>query len=259
MRCKIGYSLFQHIKTVQSTVRETAAGTYRLLVGQLLYTDTTLSLQLFPRAQACYCKFLSHPRFRFLHEIPGSFHSYAFQSDRYSPTYSPYIGYIEKFQGLFPLFISINHADRMIALIFLRKLTCHLCQGPSRRYPKRYRNSRSLGYEPDHITSVWKKLFSRTHAGKIHKSLIYGIYIQLRSVCRQQCHNPSAHIPIKYIIAAEHSHTVFLQQSFNLKERCPHLNAQCLCFIAARYDTTVIIGQYHTWSIPQIRTEHPLA
>ena len=65
---------------------------------------------------------------------------------------------------------------------------------------------------------------------------------------------------IKYpVIAAENGCSMRLKHCFSLIERRSHGNAQCLGFLRARNDATVVVAQHHDGPLAQIGTEHPLA
>ena len=52
---------------------------------------------------------------------------------------------------------------------------------------------------------------------------------------------------------------MFLHTVSDLEERIAHLYAECLCFIAARNSTAVIVGKHNDGPALQIRAEDPLA
>ena len=64
---------------------------------------------------------------------------------------------------------------------------------------------------------------------------------------------------IQIVVGTEDSHIVCLQDFTDLIERCTHLDAHCLYFVASGHDTAVIVTQNNDRFDTEQRIEHALA
>ena len=173
-------------------------------------------------------------------------------------TDTPDIANFEALQRLDALFLRINHAYTLISLVFLTITACHLRQSLCRCNAHCNRDACTLSDGLYNLPAVGNQFLSFSETGEIQERFINRVLCQFWRELGQQHHYPAAHVTIQIVVGTENSHIVCLQDVTDLIERCPHLDAHCLDFVASGHDTAVIVRENNDRFVTKLRIEHAL-
>ena len=173
--------------------------------------------------------------------------------------YPPNLSYGTTIERLDPFRLTINEANTPIPRVFFTEITGDFGQRFGRSDTDGYGYAGTPLDGLHNPSTVIPETIFGTHSGKIEKSLIDRVRNKIWGKFRKKAHDPTAHIPVKIVIAAEHCDIFSFEEFPYLIQRYPHSDTQCLGLITAGNDATVIIGKYNDRLILQRGIENPLA
>ncbi len=146
--------------------------------------------------------------FRCLHKILCRVNIIFFQHQRILPAYPPHISHFCCSQHfIYPFFISCPMHTNLFVVFFCKTIR-HFSQSLCRRYAHTNRNTNIVLYGSFYTYAKFIQV-CMWHLVHIQESFIYAIHFHSCHKIRQSFHYPIAHISIKGVITAKHSHTSF--------------------------------------------------
>ena len=108
-----------------------------------------------------------------------------------------------------------------------------------------------------HLLSVGM-IMGDIYTAKVKKSLVYAVFFHVWGKSAHNAHNTLAKVAVQRIVTAKHLYIVLFQLFAYLEFRSAHGYAQRLGFFTARYNTAVVVRQYHNRFTHPLRLENPL-
>ena len=238
--------------------REASAGADAFLFCHLFIGYGIYTVQLLPCAGYHYVvEYVFYPIAVMLCEVVGSLDSHCLQLGSISSPYAPNIIYWEKLQSFDALLVIVYHAAMAIAFILLGEVTGHLCQclSGSNTYADRHPDTLS-----DALVQMLAPCFQihAVDALPIDKALVNAVPEISWSFLPDYFHYPACEFSVQLIVTGEHCYLLVRKLLGKLEVWSSGFDAHLLGFVAAGYDTAVIVAQHNNGLAVQVGPKHPL-